>query len=184
MPITSPPPSDQLLDAATRHVQSLSPPAGPHFFSDIAPADLELVAPHPVYTLTLSAFKAEGLAGSISAGWRFLMLAHGGVVGSAEIREDERQAVAVQADRFAATTAEAFNHLKSLPDVETGDYELRLLKLNSLYLWAIWLVGERQLIIPLDPAPGFVRAGQSYTEADLLNAVNQAGVEPFNPPDL
>ena len=170
-----------ITGAAASSLRSLASAVGSALVGDVPVEELELVAPHRVYTLPFSAIRGEGLAAATFAAWRFLIVAGDRVLGSAEVPADGG-AANVNTGPFARATAEAIDRIEELPEVRAGAPELRILKISALYLVAVWLVGDPQLVIPLAPAPRFVTAGQAYTEAAFLDALSQPGVRPFSSP--
>jgi hypothetical protein len=66
-----------------------------------------------------------------------------------------------------------------MAELEDGDYELRWLKVNALYLIAAWVVGPRQLVLPLEPAPHFMEARRLYSADAFQAAMHQPDVQPF-----
>jgi hypothetical protein len=87
--------------------------------------------------------------------------------------------VTVSGGRFAQATADAIEAIERFPEVQTGDFELRLLRLNALYLVAAWVVGKTQIVIPLDPAPSWLEAGHPYNESEFFDILEQAHAKPF-----
>jgi len=180
MPINPVSPPADIVDLAVRHVQTLALAPGPHLLSDAPHEELELAAPHRVYVLPFDAVRDKQLSRAVFAGWRFLIVAGDNVIASAEVLDDAEHSVVVNAGPFAAATAAAIGRLENLPEVQAGDVELRILKINALYLVAVWLVGDEQMIIPLEPAPPFVQAGRAYNEHSFFEALSQPAVKPFS----
>jgi hypothetical protein len=54
-----------------------------------------------------------------------------------------------------------------------GDFELRLLSAPSLCLVALWLHGESDLFVPLDPAPGGLDPERAYTEEQMFSSLRE-----------
>jgi hypothetical protein len=181
MPIKPVSPPADVTSAAVSSLRSLASAAGPALADDVSAGELELVAPHRVYTLPFGAIRGDQLAATTFAGWRFLIVAGDRVLGSAEVPAGGG-AAAVSTGPFAQATADAIDRIEDLPEVRAGAPELRILKINSLYLVAAWLVGNPQLIIPLTPAPWFVTAGEAYTEAAFFRSLSQPGVRPLSTP--
>jgi hypothetical protein len=179
MPIKPAVPPVDTFDIIASYVQSLALAPGSHFMNNVPQEELELTAPHRVYVLGFNDIRHKMLSRAAFVGWRFLIVAGDRVIASAESLNDREHSVAVNAGRFVSATAITIDLLENLPEVQAGDFELRILKVNALYLMAVWLTGNRQLIIPLDPAPLFIQAGRQYTERSFFEALDQPGVKPF-----
>jgi hypothetical protein len=181
MPIKPVSPPADITGTAASSLRSLANAAGSALVGDVSVEELELVAPHRVYTLPFSAISGDQLTAATFAAWRFLIVAGDRVLGSAEVPAGGG-AASVNTGPFARATAEAIDRIEDLPEVRAEAPELRILKISALYLVAVWLVGDPQLIIPLAPAPRFVIAGELYTEAAFLDALSQPGVRPVTIP--
>jgi hypothetical protein len=75
VPITPVAPPEPLTEKAANRVGSLAQIPGPHFLRQALPENLELVAPHRVYALPLSAVNEKTLSSAEFLGWRFLVVA-------------------------------------------------------------------------------------------------------------
>jgi hypothetical protein len=179
MPINAVVPPADTVDIVANYVRSLALARDSHFMDNVPQEQLELAAPHRVYVLPFNAIRDKKLSRAAFVGWRFLILAGDHVIATAEILSDREHSVAVNTGRFVSATASAIDLLENLPEVQAGDFELRILKINALYLMGVWLAGDRQIIIPMDPAPPFIRAGKQYTERSFFEALGQPGVKPF-----
>jgi hypothetical protein len=127
-----------------------------------APADqLTLTTPHQIFTMGLDSLAAgAGLDTARSVGWRYLIVAGGQVIASAETvttPDGLGQTFAQFTEGpFVAVTATAITAAQALPAVGLGSFELRLLRIPALYVMALWLhtptaVGD--LLLPLAPTP-------------------------------
>jgi hypothetical protein len=182
MPINAIAPPVDAADLVARYVRSLALARGTHFMDNAQPGELEqveLVAPHRVYSLSFDSIYDRQLSRAAFVGWRFLILTGERVIASAEVLNGGEPSVAVNTGESASATANAIDRLENLPEVRGGDFELRLLRINALYLAAIWLAGDQQIVIPLDPAPRFIYAGKQYTERTFFEALDQPGIKPF-----
>jgi hypothetical protein len=134
---------------------------------------LDVAAPHDVYTVGLDALAAGGgLEAAEPVGRRVLLMRGADPVATAEL-DDPEGAGGLSANEgpFAEATARAISRVESWPEVADGDYELRVLRLPALYLMALWLKdesGDRDLVVPLDPAPAGIEAGRGYDADELL----------------
>jgi hypothetical protein len=70
-----------------------------------------------------------------------------------------------------ASTAASIDDAERLPEVADRDFEFRILKVPGLYVVAAWLAGDRDLLVPLEPAPSFLQAGRRYSDGDFLRAL-------------
>jgi hypothetical protein len=178
-PVT--PPAD-IVDRAVRHIHALVLAPDFHLLGDVPQEEVKLAAPHRVYVLPFDAIRDGQLSRTHFAGWRFLIVTGDNVLASADVLDDAEHSVVVSVGPLARATASVIDRAESLPEVKAGDVELRILRVNALYLTAAWLAGDQQLFIPLEPAPPFVQAGRVYTEDSFFEALNQPGVKPFRAP--
>jgi len=172
-------PEQGIVDIATAYAGSIVRIPGPHFLSELPSTELELTAPHRIYSLPLDAIRHGQLSIATFAGWRFLLVAGDGAVASVEVLGTNEQSVSINGGPFVQATADEIERLELLAEVQAEDYELRVLMVNALYLMAAWLVGKTQMIIPLDPAPAFIQAGRAYSEREFLDILSQPNVMPF-----
>lgn len=172
MPLKPIEPPEQVQRAAAAQVHQLATPHGlfPALRS-VVREDLELVAPHRMYTLGADAIiDKRGLDQASSSGWRFLVADHEKVVASAEL-DANGEAPSLNGGPYVQSTAAAIDELERLPAVAERDYELRILKVPALYLVAAWLAGDESVLVPLAPAPSFIEAGRAYSESEFLAAL-------------
>jgi hypothetical protein len=140
------------------------------------PADLRLAAPHPVYTLTLQdAVGQQSVDAATATAWRYLVQDGRKAIASAEALLRGPQEVEsfsrFNEGPFVRSTERAIVMAESLPDVADGTYEVRVLQAPAVYVVALWLKdrrGDQDILIPLDPAPSELEAGQCYTDADFM----------------
>lgn len=174
MPVKVVEPPDAVRAAAAAHVHQLATPRGIFpALRDVIREELALVAPHRVYTLGLDVALEGGLERATSAGWRYLIADRDRIVASTELAGESGETQMLNGGPYVAATAEAIDQLDKRPEIATGDWELRLLKVPALYIVAMWLVSERQLIVPLAPAPSYLEAGRAYSPDEFLDAITQ-----------
>lgn len=135
--------------------------------------DLDVAAPHDVYTLGLDALAAgKGLEAAEPVGRRVLIMRADQPVATAELDDPEGGGgLSATEGPFTEATATAIAQVEDLPAVAAGDYELRMLRLPALYFIGLWLKDESgtdDLIVPLDPAPAGIEPGRPYAEDELL----------------
>jgi hypothetical protein len=166
----------------TRAVQNalgriLPQPAG--FMARAAAAgaeDMALSVPHPVYDVGLDDIERGRLTSAAKlTGWRYLLVGGEEAVAAAEVASADGTAVRFShfnEGPFVGSTVEGLTAAERLPEVKSGNYEVRLLRAPALYLIALWLHGTREdLFLPLPPAPTGVEALRKYGEKDLLAAL-------------
>lgn len=145
---------------------------------DEASKGLEATAPHLVYFIGLDDI-AEGrfLSAAKAKNWRYILLEGNTALAAAELTINDSGEVGgfgnVDRGPFVESTSVATALAEGLESVQDRDYELRLLSVPSLYLVALWLHGENNLLLPLAPAPGGLDSAQPYTEEQLFGAVRE-----------
>ncbi len=135
-----------------------------------------------VYT----ALARDVLAGAITTkakrdGWRYILLADEKAVAAPTIYEGTAGSTIATIDddstaTFVKTTLDAFLAAEQLPGVSEGDYELRFLMISDVGLVALWLRGNPDIFIPIDPAPAAVKANQAYSEKEILAALTPTAI--------
>ncbi|MFI6601760.1 hypothetical protein ACIBHX_36400 [Nonomuraea sp. NPDC050536] len=133
---------------------------------------LEVSTPHQVFTIGLDDIESgAGLDAAQPVGWRYLVTAGGDVIASAETTQapdGTPQPAQFTEGRFVGATATAVQAARALPQVEKGPFELRLLRIPSLYLMALWLHSPAtDLLVPLAPSP-IGKEGQIVPPAQLF----------------
>jgi len=150
------------------------------------PEELHHSEPHPVYVATLDALAAgKLLAAAKQTGWRYLLAQNDEVVAEAELTVGRRGAKGAKGAKhedlafaglthgpFTAATVDGLHAAERLPQVETADYELRLLKVPAVYLVALWLHGANEdILVPLGQPPAGLKKNKPYTEAGVIRAL-------------
>jgi hypothetical protein len=141
-----------------------------------ATGPLQVMQSHQVFTLDLTDLVAgRGLQAARPSGWRFLIQDGEKVVAAAETVvtgiSAEHLFSGFSEGPFAPSTADAIRTAQRLPDVERGEFELRLLRVPALYFMAVWVYdtgGKGDLLLPLAPAPQGIQAGQAVAATTLL----------------
>ena len=138
---------------------------------------LAVQPPHAVYDLRADAV-AGGLESATASGFRYLVEGNGTNIAAAEVHAEATGTATLLANinfgPFVDATAKALAQVATLPSVQAGSYEVRLLRFSAIALMALWLkpdAGGADIIFPLAPAPDGLHAGQSYSEADFLKAI-------------
>ncbi|MFJ6558229.1 hypothetical protein ACIQNT_39345 [Streptomyces luteogriseus] len=145
----------------------------------IMPAtDLTLSAPHWVHPVGLDHLVArQPLTELAVTGWRFLVLAEGGAVASAEVPVGAGKPSVleqVNVGPYVQSTALALQTLDEIPEVRSGRYEPHIVKiseLSTILLWLCQLDGDDHLFTALSPAPAFLETGRIYREDELLGVL-------------
>lgn len=105
-------------------------------------------------------------------GGKLLAGAREGAIGELLVGERvaAREGEALHEGPFAAATLDAIEGVAA-EVARTVDYEVRLLRIPALYLAAVWLHGDDEVLIPLSPTPPGVAANEPYDEARLVAAL-------------
>jgi hypothetical protein len=150
--------------------------------AESVPAELSITAPHPVYFVGLTDV-AEGrlLSAATLTGWRYLVLAGEEPIGAASVTvraDDENlQFSHISHGPFVRNTIEGISRAESLAEVQSNDYELRLLDIPGLYVVSLWLHGNDDRIIPLPPTNRSLEPYRTYTEEQMLESLKQAAYD-------
>jgi hypothetical protein len=135
---------------------------------------LSLSSPHPIFTVSLErlAVGDRPLAGAELVGWRALLEENKRVVAAVELPDavPGEAGALVNRGEFVQSTVAALTAAERHERVASERVELRLLRVNALYLVALWLhaaEGEADLFIPLAPAPAPLRAETAYESKDF-----------------
>lgn len=130
---------------------------------------LSLSSPHPIFTVALERLAAgdRPLEAAELVGWRALLEENKQVVAAVELpgAEPGRAAALVNRGAFVQSTVAALTTAERHERVTSERVELRLLRVNALYLLALWLhasEGVEDLFVPLAPAPTPLRADTAY----------------------
>ena len=139
---------------------------------------LAAAAPHLVYCLGLDdVVEGRFLAAAKATNWRYILLEGNNAPAAAGLAINDEGEVGgfayVDRGPFVESTGVATALAEGLESVQERDYELRLLSVPSLYLVALWLHGEDNLLLPLAPAPGGLESLQPYTEEQLFAALQE-----------
>jgi len=130
---------------------------------------LSLSSPHPIFDIPLDRLAKEErpLEAAEPVGWRALLEEDRRVVAAVELpgAEAGRAGALVNRGPFVDSTVNALTTAEGHERVASEKFELRLLRLNALYLLALWLHAAESgtdLFIPLEPAPAPLEAGRVY----------------------
>ena len=154
------------------------------------PEALGLTLPHPIYNLGLDDVAAGRLPGSSArlTGWRYLVQEDGRIVAAAELNAgssgEEYTFAALNEGPFVRGTEATLEAAETLPAVDSGQFELRLLRIPALYVMALWLKGENgvaDIIIAMTPAPPELVAGEAYDESRFIGALSSGARQATSP---
>jgi hypothetical protein len=192
MPLHLPDPPTGVADTVTSTVKQF---AGSDHHSLKAlraakPDSVTLTTPHQVFTMGLDDLTAgAGLDKARPVGWRHLVQEGGKTIASSEttLAQDGTTHVPSHLNEgpFVAATDAAVAAAQALPQVASGDYELRLLRIPPAYFMGLWLHSTAtDLLVPLAPSP-IGQEGQAVPAADVLRELAQrasaSGVPPGPP---
>lgn len=139
------------------------------------------VCPHRMFEIDLADLAAgRGVEAARPVGWRWLIHERGRTVGAVEVAEPVGGPPLARFTEgpFTTGTDAAVATVRSLPHVERGYYELRLLHIPGLYTVALWLAdlaGWQDLLVPLAPAPPGVQPLRPYPAAELAHTLVARG---------
>src|SRR5512133_364469 len=157
MPLTVSGPSAAATEAVARQVAGLvTAPGGAG--RRLAAADrsaLALAAGHPVYTAGLADAESGDVGrAAVQTDWRYLVQEGDETVATADATLDDAPTVThVGEGPFGPATARAVRVAEALPQVQSGTYQLRTLRVPPLKVVALWLhADDDDLYIPLEPA--------------------------------
>jgi hypothetical protein len=149
-------------------------------FTDFIPdgaRTLQYAPPQPIYTSTIDALlEKKLLANAHLTAWQYVLIAQEELVGVAEVRVTKpgADAEAMFQILYPAEYAQSVNLAIDAADKQPGNYELRMLRVSQVYLFAVWLVhGCESLLLPVEPVPSRLRGREVWTEPDLSLALNE-----------
>jgi hypothetical protein len=145
------------------------------------PTPFTAVCPHRMYEVDLADLAAgRGVDAARPVGWRWLVHDGDHTVGAVEVADpgSGHPVARFTEGPFTTCTDAAVATVRSLPQIERGYYELRLLHIPGLYTVALWLadlVGWKDLLVPLAPAPPGVQALRPYPADELARVLGARG---------
>ncbi len=142
-----------------------------------APAD---GIPHPIYTLDLQdIIKAQTLSGARLIGWRYLVGDAHSTPLAAEVHSHASQHTfaGINEGPFTNQTRITLDMVEKNPLVQSGNYELRVLRIPALFVMALWLKdisGNNDLIVPMAPTFTGIEAQHTYPVAEFMGLLHTA----------
>lgn len=146
-----------------------------------APAPFSAVCPHRMFEIDLADLaEGRGLETARPVGWRWLVHDGAHTVGAVEVADSGtgHPVARFTEGPFTTCTDAAVATVRTLPQIERGYYELRLLHIPGLYTVALWLadlVGWQDLLVPLAPAPPGVQPLRPYPAEELADLLGSRG---------
>ena len=141
---------------------------------------LSLSSPHPIYTVALERLAAgdRPFDAAELVGWRALLEEDKQVVAAVELpgAEPGKTGALVNRGPFVDSTVAALTAAERDERVASDRVELRLLRVDALYLLALWLHAaetETDLFAPLAPAPNPLRAETAYERTELETELSE-----------
>lgn len=130
---------------------------------------LSLSSPHPIFTVALERLAARDrlVDAAEMVGWRALLEENEQVVAAIELpgAEPGKAPALVNRGAFAESMVAALSTAERHERVASERLELRLLRVNALYVVALWLHAADaagDLFVPLAPVPAPLRADTAY----------------------
>ena len=184
------PPETAEIVAATSVARLASAPEAAFGAPESAASDVALAMPHPIYTLGLSDLldrrPLDDLGESDITGWRYLVQDHARTVAGVELAVDPETAGVrfsqLQSGPVAESTDATIRAAQERDDVRQQSFEVRLLRVPALYTMALWLNDgdaqqNRDLIIPLAPAPSWLEANRAYSAEEFMDTLYRRAQE-------
>jgi hypothetical protein len=142
--------------------------------------ELSLTSPHRIFTVALEALAGDDrlVDAAEFVGWRALLEEDGRVVAAVEVPTAHRGAAGALVNRgpFAPSTVAALTTAERHELVASDRVELRLLRVNALYVVALWLHAAEtaaDVFVPLAPAPAPLRAETAYESASFEKELSE-----------
>src|SRR5439155_13299048 len=78
---------------------------------------------------------------------------------------------------FVEETIKGVKYAESLNEVLNNNFELRLLKIPALYIVALWLHAEQDILFPLPPTHHVLKPYSTYNEEEFARALSGPAIE-------
>lgn len=179
--------ADRLGEHVTQLLrEKMVPPGVPR---EIRPDELSYSEPHALYFVSLDGLAEGKLLGvATQTSWRYLLARGETPIAEVELSAKPRRGKGGSAEEFEflgltqgpfiAATIEALGVAEQLPQVAKADYELRMLKVPSVYLAALWLHGkDDDILVPMADPPGGLRKNRPYSEEQVIKALREIAVQ-------
>lgn len=145
-------------------------------------ASVSMSAPHPVYHATLDGVLDGSLVTSAQFScWRYFLLDDDRILAAGEIQpgseEVERTFLGASTGKSVRSTVRAIARAEKIDAVREKDYELRLLRIPSLYVVALWLHSEDDLFVLVPPTPRRLVPYSVHSADQLISALHDLASE-------
>jgi hypothetical protein len=176
MPIHLPDAPEDAARVAQSHVTTIASQPPQHGrMQSLSVADggaLALSQPHRVYGANAAdVMSGSLLAAAVAESWRYLVIRSDAAVAAVEVTA-AAELSHINEGPFVGATIEAIGRAEEIVAGDPRDYELRLLRIPALYVYALWLhAADADQLIPLDPAPSVLRPNEPYDEAAFTAAL-------------
>ncbi len=172
------PPKKCHEEASSAVRQLLIPPHSSGTMTAATAEEHELAAPHDVYTINADKVANGSLKSARRIGWRYLVMQGERAVAAAEVQRPagtgQPEFSHLNSGPFVEGSIDALSIAESLAEVAADDFEVRLLKLPSVYVMALWLHGpSKDILIPLGPSDGHgpLTPNKPYSPDDFFRAL-------------
>lgn len=190
MPIKTSSVPQEVFDVLKNGLAQLKPPSTALTF--VARFSSGSGIPHQLWHLGLDAIKnGHGIGAADLTGWRFLLdhaTAHPTVAADVQGKSVPHKFGGLHYGPFVAATFSALKTADSEPRLRGEALEPRLLQIPALFVVALWLKAQdpdKDVFVPLAPAPPSLTVGRHYTkddlEAELVKLSQSIGAPPPNP---
>jgi hypothetical protein len=143
----------------------------------VNPDHISISVPHAAYSCALQDV-ADGylLEKAEQTAWRYLLFEGETVFAAAEV-DQSTETKELSFSNFSTgthvtNTISALRMAERLPQASSGDYEVRFLRIPSLYVAAIWLKGTDNILISLSTTHG-LQLLERYTEEEFLKLLQE-----------
>ena len=141
--------------------------------ANLTAASPKISDPHPCYCLGLNEVAQGNFLSTASLeSWNYLLLNGDQPIGNAEMLDTGTNTLAfssISHNFLAADLLNALHVVEGAAAVQKGNYEMRLLRIPSLYFAALWLhASTDDLIFPIAPTPNELASQRIYTAAEIL----------------
>jgi hypothetical protein len=181
MPISLAQPPQAVQELTQARIKEIS--SAGHFrvasLATAKPEQISIASGHPVYNLGLQEVVNNTPPANLQlSSWRFIVQGNGPEPTAAEtlpaVAARAAEFSSVNSGPFVAGTTEAFASVMKDPTFTSGNWEIRLLRIPALYLFAVWVHeqnGSDDRLRPINPAPAYLDTAKTYTWNDFLAAI-------------
>lgn len=180
MALKVPEPPQESRSTLQEGLKRLAPRAKDAFaMESLGGAPINVLNSHHVFVLNRDQLDVTKLNAAMPVGWGYVVgqstenVTAESPVASAEVLErgGGHQFSHIQHGWLGKATQRAISVAEQLPQVIAGSYELRMLRVPSLYTDALWLknlAAGRDLVVPIASANPEIQADRSYDAEEFL----------------